>query len=179
MNERNEHLYAGAITLEGNESRTPVEFAHARSGGVDCRNGCLRILVPTDFSPGCGHALRQATVLAQRCESTITLLYVVDLQLHTPPTGPVHGDALRADLWQHGMKMLADIAHELEHHGINVKTLIQQGTPSEEIVRVAREHDLIVMGRHDPKSFWHLFGRKNVNRVLEAAPCPVLVIREQ
>jgi nucleotide-binding universal stress UspA family protein len=137
-----------------------------------------RILVPTDFSPCSGQALRQAVGLARQCHAAITLLHVVDLNLHTPPVGPADPEKLKAELWKEGLDNLGQTVLELAGDQVEVQTLIREGLPSEEIAETARECDLIVIGRSQTRSFWRLFTRQTVKGVLETAPCPVLVVRE-
>ena len=136
-----------------------------------------RILVPTDFSSSAARALDQAAALARDWHATTTLLYVLDLNLHTPPTGPANGQQLKAELWQEGLTHLGQALVGLLGAGVEIETVIREGLPREEIVRAARNHDLIILG-HRAKSFWQLFSRHTVKGVLETAPCPVLVVPE-
>jgi nucleotide-binding universal stress UspA family protein len=149
--------------------------------GADTETACLqrikRILVPTDFSPCAARALDEAVALAGEWQATITVLYVVDLNLHTPPTGPANSEQLKAGLWQDGLGNLGQVLVGLMGKGVEVETLVREGLPREEIVRAALDHDLIVIGRR-AKSFWQLFSRQTVKGVLDGAPCPVLVVGE-
>jgi nucleotide-binding universal stress UspA family protein len=141
--------------------------------------GIKRILVPTDFTLSSMQALGQAVQIARRCQATITLLYVVDVNFHIPPTGPVDANKLRAELRQEGREKLAQMVLGLAGAGVEVQTLIRQGLPWEEILDTARQYDLVVIGKHKPQPFWHLFTRQTVKGVLEATPCPVMVVRER
>lgn len=141
--------------------------------------GIRQILVPIDFSPCSERALAQAVALARDWSARITLLYVVDLALHTPPTAPVDSEKLKAELWKDGCDQLGQTVLQLVGQGVEVQTLIREGLPCEQIVEAAHDDDLIVIGQRKPKPFWRLFSRHTVKGVLDAAPCPVLVVREE
>jgi nucleotide-binding universal stress UspA family protein len=134
-----------------------------------------RILVPTNFSADSVEALREAAVLAQQCEAVITVLHVVDLNLHTPPTGPANAEQLKRDLWKEALQKLDEAMLELDE-GTEVQAMIVTGVPAEEIIGAADRHDLIVIGKNRRKRLWNLFSRRTVEGVLESAPCPVLVV---
>jgi nucleotide-binding universal stress UspA family protein len=123
--------------------------------------------------------LTKAIRLARQCGAAVTLLHVVDVNLHTPPTGPANVERLQRELWQKGRLQLGQTVSKLGEEQVEVQTLIREGLSWEEIVEAARDCDLIVIGQHKRKRFWHLFSRHTVQGVLDAAPCPVLVIGEQ
>jgi nucleotide-binding universal stress UspA family protein len=137
-----------------------------------------RILVPTDFSACSAPALRQAQALARQWGAAITLLYVVDLNIHTPLTGPTNAEKLRAELWKEGQGRLGQLVLEMVGEQADVQTMIAEGLPSEEIAEAARGFDLIVIGKRKPKPFWHLFSRRTLDGVLKCAPCPVMVVSD-
>jgi nucleotide-binding universal stress UspA family protein len=162
-------------------SAEPIHGAGAalREPQVETEGGIKRILVPTDFSTSSVRALAEAVCVARRCQATITLLHVVDLNFHAPPTGPVDVNKLRAELWQAGLGKLGQTVLGLVGAGVEVQTLIRQGLPWEEIVDTARQYDLVILGKHKPNPFWHWFTRQTVKGVLEVTPCPVMVVRER
>jgi nucleotide-binding universal stress UspA family protein len=136
------------------------------------------ILVPIDFSPCSMEALKTAVPLARQCGATITLLYVMDLSFHTPPTGPANADKLKEELEAEARVRLGEIIHDLMGQGVELRTMIQEGLPCERICEAARPSEVIVIGKARPKPFWHLFSRRTAEAVLEKAPCPVLVVQE-
>ncbi len=136
------------------------------------------ILVPTDFSPCTTRALQEAARLAKQHNATITLVYVVDLDMHTPAVGPANADKLRSELRTEGLAKLGQLAIDLAREQVGVRTLIREGLPAEEIADVARTHDLIVIGKGKTNRFCRIFSRRTVETLVTSAPCPVLVIRE-
>jgi nucleotide-binding universal stress UspA family protein len=101
------------------------------------------------------------------------------LNLHTPPTGPANAAKLEERLEKEGRGQLGETVRKLMRERVKLRTLIQEGLPSERICESARQSDLIVIGKSKPKPFWHLFSRRTVEAVLDNAPCPELVVREQ
>ncbi|MDB6036170.1 MAG: putative Universal stress protein [Verrucomicrobiales bacterium] len=136
------------------------------------------ILVPIDFSSCSMQALKKAVPLARQCGATITLLYVMDLSFHTPPTGPANADKLKMELEAEGRVRLGETIQELKGQGVELRTMIQEGLPYERICEAARQSDVIVIGNTKPKPFWHLFSRRTAEAVLEKAPCPVLIVQD-
>ncbi|HUL51354.1 MAG TPA: universal stress protein [Candidatus Nitrosotalea sp.] len=137
------------------------------------------ILVPTDFSPCSAQALAKAIRLAWKCGASVTLLHVVDLNLHLPPSGPANAERLREELWRESRVQLGQTVWEVGEEEVEIQTLIREGLPWEETALAARDCDLIVIGHHKRNRFRELFSRHTVKRVIDAAPCPVLVIGEQ
>jgi nucleotide-binding universal stress UspA family protein len=160
---------AGLTNSAPEFERSPVSAQTKYEGTI--RN----ILVPTDFSPGSSRALTKAVALAHQCKAAITLLYVMDLCLHTPPTGPANADQLKSDLEREGRERLGETIVKLRRERVELHPMVQEGPPNERICEAARRCDLIVMGK-SKKPFWHLFSRRTVDAVLEKAPCPVLVV---
>lgn len=134
------------------------------------------LLVPTDFSAVSQTAIRKAADLAQRHGGMVLLLHVIDLNAHTPPVGPMNDAALRATLWKEAQEQMDRQVAELKGEAIPVKPLMREGLPAEEIIHVADECDLIVIGKPRPRSFWHWFSRRTVETVLKTAPCSVLLV---
>jgi nucleotide-binding universal stress UspA family protein len=61
-----------------------------------------------------------------------------------------------------------------------VRTLVAQGKPSHEIMRVAREEtiDLIVLGTHGKGVLDQALFGSTTERVVRKSPCPVLTVRQ-
>lgn len=117
--------------------------------------------------------------LARQCGAEMTVLYVVDLNFNPPPTVPVNAAKLRDDLLKEGLGKLGQMMLKLMGESVEAQSLIREGLPWEEITKAAREYDLIVIGQRSRKTFCRMFSRQTVKGVLNAAPCPVLVVREQ
>jgi universal stress protein A len=64
---------------------------------------------------------------------------------------------------------------------VNVKAFLRVGYPFEEIIQVANdpEIDLIIIGSHGRSGIKRLLLGSTAERVVEHAPCPVLVVKER
>src|SRR5262245_60965743 len=74
---------------------------------------------------------------------------------------------------------LAQILPETQDVKVEMTRRVVVGPPYREIVEVARaeQADLIVMATHGRTGLSHLFMGSVAERVVRAAPCPVLTIR--
>jgi nucleotide-binding universal stress UspA family protein len=136
------------------------------------------IIVPTDFSEHSQQAIQYARELAQTFGATLVLLHVVEL-----PPSPIEGlppsqlgGTLLEDLEQQATSNLAQVlAKEAE---VTVVRRVVVGIPYRRIVEVAADEkvDLIVMATHGRTGFSHLFMGSVAEKVVRAAPCPVLTI---
>jgi nucleotide-binding universal stress UspA family protein len=74
---------------------------------------------------------------------------------------------------------LARLAEEVRGKGVTATERLAQGTPSAEIIRLAREEgvDLIVVGSHGRGFLDHALFGSTTERVVRKAPCPVLTCR--
>jgi nucleotide-binding universal stress UspA family protein len=141
-----------------------------------------RILVPTDFSKDAELALETAgRIVGPVTEhARVTLLHVYrTTQLVTPWPAPVLIEASR-DVAAEARKLLEETAAPLRQLGIEVDVQASVGDPPEMIDEEARRisADLIAMGTHGRSGLKRLFMGSTAERVLPAAPCPVLTVRE-
>ena len=74
---------------------------------------------------------------------------------------------------------LAKLAESVRAQGVAVTERLAQGTPSAEIIRIAKEEpvDLIVLGSHGKGLLDHALFGSTTERVVRKAPCPVLTCR--
>ena len=65
-----------------------------------------------------------------------------------------------------------------EEFKINLETQLLVGKPAEEIVKIAKEDDLIVMAYHDKtKGVEKILDKSVTKDVIRSAPCSVLVVK--
>jgi nucleotide-binding universal stress UspA family protein len=71
---------------------------------------------------------------------------------------------------------LEERANALKSHGLPVEVVARSGKPAETILAVAKELDagIIAMGNYTRTGLARLLRRRTVERVAQAAPCPVL-----
>lgn len=146
------------------------------------RSPFTHILVPTDGSEPSISAGLLAIRIAATHRVPITLLYVVDsvaAERMAVATGQ-RVETVNQDLASKGQAYLDYLARLAARRGIPTQKAVRYGIPHREIADAARDRavDLIVVGLAG--SHWpHRTEIGSVSkRVLECAPCPVLVTRD-
>jgi len=136
------------------------------------------ILLAFDGSDYSIKAAKVAGGLAKKQKPQITLriLYVtspVSAELGEPYQSQIIGSRMLE-----GEKILAH-AKEIIGDGIKVVTQILFGNPAESIIEVAevRKSDLIVIGLRSYSTLTGLILGSQAQKVINHAPCPVLVVR--
>jgi nucleotide-binding universal stress UspA family protein len=142
-----------------------------------------RILVPTDFSENSRCALEYAAALAERFNSELHLLYVLEGVPPNTPPGPAgifssagdFVDELRASV----RKSLDNLAKADPLAGKNTVIVVRDGYAFVEIVRYAREEltDLIVISTHGRTGLAQVLMGSVAEKVVRKAACPVLTVR--
>ena len=148
-----------------------------------------RILIPVDFSPNSDKTLDYGFRLARLTHSDVLLLHVFEYhefpgllpepsswQINYEETKRAFDEAIKS-----AKERLAGVAHSARHDGVHVRVRICQGTPYEEIVKVAKaeEVELIVIATHGYTGLQHFLLGSTAERVVRTAPCPVLVVRDK
>jgi nucleotide-binding universal stress UspA family protein len=136
-----------------------------------------KILVPLDGSELAGKVIPQAEDLAKSFSAQLVLMTV-----GSAVEGEV-GESSQASLGealarQPAVKYLEKTAAALQAKGLNATWVFRQGTPAQEIIAYAAEHqmDLIVMASHGAGEIAWLLGSV-AQRVIRYAPAPVLLVR--
>jgi nucleotide-binding universal stress UspA family protein len=168
---------AGAIHQVPPPGRYAAGTRRARAEGMD---NPRRILCPTDFSDGAAAATEQALALAHAFGGTVTLLHVYSVPAYMFPDGSafVAGPEVTARIEHEVSNALAAAARSAERRsGVPVLTRSAIGAPYEEILRLSKEFDLIVMGTHGRTGLRHLVLGSVAEKVVRHANCPVLTVR--
>lgn len=138
-----------------------------------------RILVPLDGSALAETAIPHAEALATAFGSEIDLLRITTLQFIQQPDGGyiVKEDGDRAD----AQAYLQQWKEKLERRGIKVSHSVGSGNVADAIVHRAADTgvDLIVMSTHGRTGAKLLAYGSVAYRVLQDAPCSVLVVRSK
>jgi nucleotide-binding universal stress UspA family protein len=142
-----------------------------------------RILVPLDGSQLAEAALEHARGLAQRFQAKVTLLRVlVSPYAVVAPDMVLTGyDANLNELSIQAQQYLKRMAARVEEAEVHVTTVVCEGPVAEAILEhaVALDVDLIIMSTHGRGGVSRWVYGSIADRILQAASCPVLVIRSK
>jgi nucleotide-binding universal stress UspA family protein len=140
-----------------------------------------RILVPVDFSENSRKAVTYATAFARQFGASLTFLHVVQVNYAYGELGAIDFSALEREMRSGAQKELAALADSLRASGLEVETLLREGSPVRLIAEVARElrSDLLVISTHGYTGLKHVLMGSIAEHVVRYAPCPVLVVRQQ
>jgi len=173
------HALLGSTTQRVLErAPCPVLVVHEEDGRRALRPS--RVLVATDLSSGSLAGVRAAASLLGLGEhDPLTLLHVCPPQVQpalSPTLLPPHGadrETVESLRWQ-----LAEAANELRAAGLRVEAEIREGEVARTIVDVARERnsELVLVGTRGLTGLAHLLLGSTAARVVQQAPCPVLVV---
>jgi nucleotide-binding universal stress UspA family protein len=142
------------------------------------------ILVPLDGSSLAEKALPVARVLAQKFDSQIILLRVLDIPNPTPPTS--HPEVTigwvreaREYALQEAQSYLQAMQSELDRQGVATRVLLRDTSPAEDILDAVRTEgiDLIVMSSHGRGGSARWTFGSIAEKVTRHSLCPVLLVR--
>ena len=141
------------------------------------------ILCPVDFSEFSMRAYRHALSLAEHYGAKLVAQNVVEMWRH-----PSASFAATANLYDeycqvlrgNGREQLQEFVKKHTYNEIQPELAADEGTAADVILSLAQERkaDLIVMGTHGLRGFDRLMLGSVTDRVMRAASCPVLAVRE-
>ncbi len=143
-----------------------------------------KILVPLDGSDLAAQALPYAQELATLSGAKLYLLQVVPsvtkemeltVQLHLQRVD----ESEQEPPLNEAMGSLEEIVNDLKLHKIDAEAVVDVGHPAEKIVDYALDNkvDLIVMSTHGRTGIARWVYGSVANKVLQAASCPILLVR--
>jgi nucleotide-binding universal stress UspA family protein len=137
------------------------------------------ILVPVDFSELSLKSLQYAVPLAQQYGAKLILLYVVEPLAYAPELP--YGVPLPPDPEAQVRKDLEELCKCRIPAGVPVDLAVREDFASAGVVEAARSLcvDLIVITTHGRTGIKHLFMGSTVEKIVQRAPCPVLVLSER
>lgn len=141
-----------------------------------------KILVPTDFSEGSAAALKYACGLAEQVSASICVLHAVEdpiqlgtyTEFYTPP--PEFAERIE----RQAQASLQSVLTPDEQQRYRAMLVLRHGAAAHEILTYLYEHDdvgLVVMATHGRGGVARLMLGSVADKVLRAAPCPVLTVR--
>lgn len=155
-----------------------VDVLVVRKPCSTCRGVYSSILVPFDASTQSRHSLQRACALAHQDAAKVTILYVIPryeemLDFMRTPT-------IEKSLRGEAERILGEAKALAQTLGIEAKVLIGEGHGGDEIARavVKDGHDLVVMGTSGWSGVDKALLGSTAERVIQDAPCPVLVVKQ-
>jgi len=138
-----------------------------------------KILIPTDGSDSAMRAADFALEMAEHFKSEVIAIYVID-RIILEEISKVYGRReLEEEIKRKAERCLNYIVRSAERKGLKASSILVEGQPHDQIVRHAKSLgvDLIVMGSKGRRGANRILIGSVTERVIEYAPCPVLVIR--
>jgi universal stress protein A len=139
------------------------------------------ILVPTDFSEASNIAFKYALCFGQQFGAELHIIHVlgptISPQFPGVPEAPALSEEELASV-EKKLKVWSDSAGAM---GLSAKLILRNGLAAHEIVQAAKgmDADLVIIATHGHSGLRHLVIGSTAERVVRAAPCPVLVVREK
>jgi len=137
-----------------------------------------RVLCPIDFSDSSRHAVEQAAAIAGWYRAQLSVLHVCSPIFMPVPGLPAPAERASESDLESVRRRASAFAETSLPVDMGVDVAIDVGQPSALIVDRAATlpADLIVMGTHGTGGFEHLVVGSVAEKVLRAAPCPVLTV---
>ena len=138
-----------------------------------------KILVPTDGSDSSMRASEYAIKLAKKFDSQIIAIYVIDRVILEEISKVQERRELEEEIKKKAERCLNYIVKSARREGLKASSILVEGEPHDQIIRHAESLgvDIIVMGSKGRRGMNRILIGSVAERVIEYAPCPVLVIR--
>lgn len=135
------------------------------------------ILVPTDGSAGMKRVADHAFTIAELCEATVHVLYVVDETAYATIPEDTR-ERVREAFEGDGHSATKTIAERAYERDIAVRRELRWGDPAVAIIAYSIENDidLIVMGTRGKTGFERYLLGSVAEKVVRVSPIPVLTI---
>ena len=136
------------------------------------------IVVGIDGSEGASRALQQALALAALTAGRVSAIAVEE---HLPAYAATVGEMDEEVRYENDYyrRVEADARHRAASVRVTLSFDVLRGHAADELARAAAERhaDLLVVGHTGHSRLHHLLLGSTADRVVEHAPCPVLVVR--
>ncbi|MBI1828044.1 MAG: universal stress protein [Thaumarchaeota archaeon] len=135
-----------------------------------------RILVAVDGSQSAEKAFEKSIYLAQKCNSKLDVVHVVQCELGGDSATTFE---LIDELKIKAEKMLDEYKIQATKSNVPIEIMVTQGDPAQVIIEIAKtkRYDLIIMGTRGRSAFQELLIGSVSQKVMHHASCPVMVIR--
>jgi nucleotide-binding universal stress UspA family protein len=154
--------------------------AHRQCRPKEAAMSFKKVLIAIDGEPIAVRAAETGVDLAQALGAEVAFVHVVDASLaYSGDTGPPASELIAAAKLD-AKRLVAAIRQRLSPQSSALE-FIQVGTPSEEIVKAAKEWsaDLLVIGSHGRGGMQRALLGSVAETVMRRAPCPLVVVRSK
>lgn len=138
-----------------------------------------KIIAPIDGSKEAKKAARKAIYMAKHLGLEVIALYVVDTSLLAKFPAPEEVTSFDMDkfLKKEGLDALDEVEEMGKEMGVKVEKKMAEGIPDQEIIGMAHQNDLIVMGSKGMTALDRILIGSVSEKVMHHAPCPVMIVR--
>jgi len=133
-----------------------------------------RIVIPVDDTVDSENAVRKGVFLAKVLGIDAKIITINDT--HQFISSVVIDEKLKRE----ATAFLEKFKKIAEEFGVKIETQLITGKPAEEIVKFAKEDDLIIMAHHDKtKGIDKIMEKSVAKEVLKNAPCSVFIVKSK
>ncbi|KYK20733.1 hypothetical protein AYK24_09750 [Thermoplasmatales archaeon SG8-52-4] len=131
-----------------------------------------RIIIPVDNTEDSKEAVKQGAFFAKLLGIDAKIITINDTHQF------ISSVVLEEKLKKEASAFLENFKKIAEEIGVKIDTQLLVGKPAEEIVKFAKDDDLIIIAHHDKSKGFDKVMEKSVSRdVVNNAPCSVLVVK--
>lgn len=131
-----------------------------------------RIIIPVDNTEDSKNAVKRGVFLAKLLGVNAKIITVNDTHQF------ISSVIIEEKLKKEAEAFLDQFKKIAEEFGIKIETQLVVGKPAEEIVKLAKEDDLIIMAHHDKtKGIDRVMDKSVSEDVIRNAPCSVYVVK--
>lgn len=139
-----------------------------------------KVLVPIDFSRNASRIVQEGVALSGKFEAEVHILFVAQVFYDYSEFFVPHMPVIKfeEDILSRAREKMGEFIKENFDSCASCKPLVLSGDVAETILVYAEEEniDLIVMGTHGYKGLEKVLFGSIAEKVVKAAPCPVLTI---
>jgi nucleotide-binding universal stress UspA family protein len=138
-----------------------------------------KMLIPTDGSDYSLRAAEFGTYLAKVFRAEVITIYVIDAVILEEIAKTSEKTIVERELKEKGEYYLNYVTRLAEKENLKAEAILARGEPHDQIVHYAKSLgvNLIVMGTIGRRGADRILIGSVAERVIEYAPCPVLVVR--
>lgn len=139
-----------------------------------------RIILPIDGSTVAKKAAKKAIHLSKETGVELVAVHVIEIpympSVFEDTSEIPYMDVLEL-MKQQGKKFLEQIETMAKKQNISIKQKILEGHPAEEIIKLAKSKDLIVLGQKGMTALDRIFLGSVTENVAHHAPCPIMIVK--